>query len=157
MDARGATLQILDDLVAFPTVTADSNLDLIAYATARLDGVGAEVRTTYNEQENKANVFATIGPPVDGGVVLSGHTDVVPADGAGWSSDPFAPERRGDLLYGRGVVDMKGGIAAFVAACAEIADHPGTISLIITGDEEGPATYGTPKLMEWMAERGRRQ
>ena len=65
-----------------------------------------------------------------------------------------SPEIRGGLLHGRGAVDMKGGIAAFVAACAGVADHPGTLSLIVTGDEEGPATYGTPAIMEWMAERG---
>ncbi|MGE3395855.1 MAG: succinyl-diaminopimelate desuccinylase [Sphingomonas sp.] len=98
------------------------------------------------------NLFATRGRgnPHFG---FAGHLDVVPP-GEGWTSDPFAPERRGDLLHGRGVVDMKGGIAAFVAACADVPDHNGTISLIITGDEEGPATFGTPKLMEWMAERG---
>jgi succinyl-diaminopimelate desuccinylase len=84
---------------------------------------------------------------------FAGHLDVVPP-GEGWLTDPFVPERQGELLYGRGVVDMKGGIAAFVAACADVTEHEGTISLIITGDEEGPATFGTPKLMEWMAERG---
>ena len=61
---------------------------------------------------------------------------------------------RGGILYGRGAADMKGGIAAFVAACADTTRHQGTLSLIITGDEEGPATYGTPALMAWMAERG---
>lgn len=98
------------------------------------------------------NMFATRGSgnPHFG---FAGHLDVVPP-GEGWSTDPFTPERRGDLLYGRGIVDMKGGIAAFIAACAEFRDHPGTLSLIITGDEEGPATYGTPKLIEWMAQRG---
>src|SRR5918998_1544883 len=86
---------------------------------------------------------------------FAGHLDVVPP-GDGWSSDPFEPQIRGGLLQGRGAVDMKGGIAAFVAACAEVAEHPGTLSLIITGDEEGPATYGTPLLMEWMEARGLR-
>ena len=98
------------------------------------------------------NLFASRG----GGAPhfgFAGHLDVVPP-GEGWSTDPFTPERRGELLHGRGVVDMKGGIAAFVAACAELRDHPGTLSLIITGDEEGPATYGTPKLIEWMEQRG---
>ena len=98
------------------------------------------------------NLFATrgSGSPHFG---FAGHLDVVPP-GEGWSSDPFRPERRGDLLHGRGVVDMKGGIAAFVAACAETAGHPGTLSLIITGDEEGPAIFGTRALMEHMAGRG---
>ena len=97
------------------------------------------------------NLFATRG---SGGphFGFAGHLDVVPP-GEGWSTDPFVAEQRGDLLHGRGIVDMKGGIAAFVAACAEVPDHPGTLSLIITGDEEGPATYGTPKLIEWMHAR----
>ncbi len=85
-------------------------------------------------------------------VAFGGHLDVVPP-GEGWTSGPFVPERRGDLLHGRGAVDMKGAIAAFAAAAADAADLPGTISLIITGDEEGPATHGTPALMEHMAAR----
>jgi succinyl-diaminopimelate desuccinylase len=83
----------------------------------------------------------------------AGHLDVVPP-GEGWNSDPFVPEVRGDLLYGRGAVDMKGSIAAFVAAAARRPDHPGTLSLIITGDEEGFATYGTVALIEWMTANG---
>ncbi len=83
---------------------------------------------------------------------FAGHLDVVPP-GDGWQTDPFVPTIQGEILYGRGSVDMKGGIAAFVAAASE-TEHPGTLSLIITGDEEGPATYGTPALMDWMAERG---
>jgi succinyl-diaminopimelate desuccinylase len=82
---------------------------------------------------------------------FAGHLDVVPP-GDGWQTDPFVPEIQGEILYGRGSVDMKGGIAAFVAAASQ-TEHAGTLSLIITGDEEGPATYGTPVLMEWMAER----
>jgi succinyl-diaminopimelate desuccinylase len=98
-----------------------------------------------------ANLFATRG---SGGrhFAFAGHTDVVPP-GEGWASGAFAPEIRGDLLYGRGAVDMKGAIAAFVAAAARVSPDKGVISLIITGDEEGPATYGTKALMAWMAER----
>jgi succinyl-diaminopimelate desuccinylase len=97
------------------------------------------------------NLFASrgSGTPHFG---FAGHLDVVPP-GAGWTGHPFVPEQRGGLLYGRGAVDMKSAIACFVAAAAQVPDHPGTISLIITGDEEGPATYGTPALMRWMAER----
>ena len=83
---------------------------------------------------------------------FAGHLDVVPP-GEGWASGAFAPEIRGDLLYGRGAVDMKGAIAAFVAAAARVPAE-GRLSLIITGDEEGPATFGTPKLIERMAARG---
>ncbi|MFL6843764.1 MAG: succinyl-diaminopimelate desuccinylase [Allosphingosinicella sp.] len=98
------------------------------------------------------NMFATRGEgsPHFG---FAGHLDVVPP-GEGWSGDPFVPEIRGGLLFGRGAVDMKGGIAAFVAAIADVADHRGTLSLLITGDEEGPSIHGTRAIMTWMAERG---
>jgi succinyl-diaminopimelate desuccinylase len=82
---------------------------------------------------------------------FAGHLDVVPP-GKGWATDPFGPEIRGGLLYGRGAVDMKGAVAAFAAAVAR-TDTPGTISMIITGDEEGPATFGTRKLIERLRER----
>jgi succinyl-diaminopimelate desuccinylase len=97
------------------------------------------------------NLFASRGTGAPH-FAFAGHLDVVPP-GPGWTSDAFEPEVRGGLLYGRGVVDMKGGIAAFAAACSETAGHAGTLSLIITGDEEGPATFGTPAIMEWMEER----
>lgn len=84
---------------------------------------------------------------------FAGHLDVVPP-GEGWNSDPFVPEVKGDLLYGRGAVDMKGSIAAFVGALHRLPADLGTISLIITGDEEGPARFGTVALMDHMAERG---
>jgi succinyl-diaminopimelate desuccinylase len=84
---------------------------------------------------------------------FAGHLDVVPP-GEGWRNDPFTPEIRGDLLHGRGAVDMKGSIAAFVAALHQISPDAGTISLIITGDEEGPAIYGTRALIEHMQARG---
>ena len=96
------------------------------------------------------NLFATRGG-AGKHFAFAGHLDVVPA-GAGWSSDPFVPEIRGDLLYGRGAVDMKGSIAAFVAAIPDT--HAGRISLIITGDEEGPAVYGTVALIDHMKARG---
>jgi succinyl-diaminopimelate desuccinylase len=82
---------------------------------------------------------------------FAGHLDVVPP-GSGWASGAFEPEVRGGLLYGRGAVDMKGAIAAFVTAVSRVPG--GMVSLIITGDEEGPATFGTPRLIERMAERG---
>lgn len=84
---------------------------------------------------------------------FAGHLDVVPP-GNGWQSDPFQPVRKGDLLHGRGAVDMKGSIASFVAALARAQPLPGTVSLIITGDEEGAAVHGTLALMDRMAERG---
>ncbi|WP_308814476.1 succinyl-diaminopimelate desuccinylase [Sphingomonas sp. GV3] len=85
-------------------------------------------------------------------LAFAGHVDVVPP-GEGWNGSPWSGEIRHGLLYGRGAVDMKGAVAAFVAAAAQVPDR-GPISLLITGDEEGPATYGTPALIARMAERG---
>jgi succinyl-diaminopimelate desuccinylase len=97
------------------------------------------------------NLFATRG---SGGphFGFAGHLDVVPP-GEGWSGDPFVPRIEGGLLHGRGSVDMKSAIAAFVAAAGDCAGRDGTLSLLITGDEEGPATHGTQAIMAWMAER----
>ncbi len=98
------------------------------------------------------NLFATRG---SGGphFAFAGHLDVVPP-GAGWATDPFTATVAGDLLYGRGAVDMKGAIAAFIAAAETTTGHAGTLSLIITGDEEGPAEHGTVALIDWMTARG---
>jgi succinyl-diaminopimelate desuccinylase len=97
------------------------------------------------------NLWATRG---QGGrhLCFAGHTDVVPPGDAAWTADPFAAEERDGILYGRGAVDMKGAIAAFVAALPE--RHPGRISFLITGDEEGPAVDGTVRVVEWLHEAG---
>ncbi|MEQ1547370.1 MAG: succinyl-diaminopimelate desuccinylase [Chakrabartia sp.] len=97
------------------------------------------------------NLFATRGSGDGKHFAFAGHLDVVPP-GDGWTSDPFTPEVRGDLLYGRGAVDMKGSIAAFVAALPDT--HTGRISMIITGDEEGPAVHGTVALIDYMQAQG---
>ena len=100
------------------------------------------------------NLIAVRNGPVGGRhFAFAGHLDVVPP-GQGWASAPFAPERRGDLLYGRGAVDMKGAIAAMVAAVAQIPADAGTISFLITGDEEGPARYGTVEIIRALRETG---
>jgi succinyl-diaminopimelate desuccinylase len=104
------------------------------------------------------NCFAIrLGPTGSRHFAFAGHLDVVPA-GEGWNSRPFAPERRqapgGELLYGRGAVDMKSSIAAMAAAAAEIPREAGTLSFIVTGDEEGPAIHGTRALIELIRERG---
>jgi succinyl-diaminopimelate desuccinylase len=140
-------------LAACPSVTPATG-EVFDVLEAALTPLGFEVHRFVTGEAPDGpveNLFATrgSGAPHFG---FAGHLDVVPP-GDGWATDPFMPEIRGGLLYGRGVVDMKGGIAAFVAACAETAGHKGTLSLMITGDEEGPATFGTPKLMEWMAAR----
>jgi succinyl-diaminopimelate desuccinylase len=93
------------------------------------------------------------GPEGSRHFAFAGHVDVVPP-GEGWASGAFEPEVRGDLLYGRGAVDMKGAVAAFVAAAADIPREAGTLSLIITGDEEGTAVNGTRALIDLIRERG---
>ncbi|HSJ77748.1 MAG TPA: M20/M25/M40 family metallo-hydrolase, partial [Erythrobacter sp.] len=100
------------------------------------------------------NLFAIrAGPPGSRHLAFAGHLDVVPP-GEGWASDPFTPQERGELLHGRGAVDMKGAIAAMVAAVADVPADAGTISFIITGDEEGPALHGTRALIDYMAAQG---
>ena len=100
------------------------------------------------------NLFAIRrGPDGSRHFAFAGHLDVVPA-GEGWASAPFAPEWRGDLLYGRGAVDMKGAIAAMVAAARDVPVDAGTISFIITGDEEGPARFGTLALIDYIRSVG---
>ena len=109
--------------------------------------------------ERVDNLYARIGSDRPR-FCFAGHTDVVPeGDRADWAVDPFAAEIVGDTLIGRGATDMKGAIAAFVAALADfLGEHdgapPGSISLLITGDEEGPAINGTKRVLEWLAERG---
>lgn len=116
---REATLEILSDLIGFPTVSADSNLALIDYAAEYLGKLGANVHTFRDPNGAKANIFATIGPEVDGGIVLSGHSDVVPVTDQAWSSDPFGMRIAEGKAYGRGTCDMKG----FIAAALAMAPH----------------------------------
>ena len=100
------------------------------------------------------NLFAIRrGPAGSKHFAFAGHLDVVPP-GGGWTSEAFDPEVRGDLLYGRGAVDMKGAIACMVDAVAEVPAEAGTISFVITGDEEGPALHGTRALIDFMREAG---
>ncbi|HEV2098924.1 MAG TPA: acetylornithine deacetylase [Stellaceae bacterium] len=111
----GPALAILERLIAFDTVSSKSNLDLIGWVADYLDGYGVESALTRNADGTKANLFATIGPGGRGGVILSGHTDVVPVAGQAWSSDPFRLETRDGRFYGRGTADMKGFIALVLA------------------------------------------
>jgi acetylornithine deacetylase len=118
--APGAgTLKLIRELVAFPTVSRDSNLELIDYVRELLRPLDADVRLTFDRDRRKANLFATLGPRGEPGMVLSGHTDVVPVDGQEWASDPFAVAERDGRLYGRGTSDMKSFIACALAVAPE--------------------------------------
>ena len=119
--ARLDSIELLERLVAFDTVSRNANLPLIDFVQEYLDGFGiASVRVDH-ETGKKTNLYATIGPDEPGGIVLSGHTDVVPVDGQNWSSDPFCLKRRDGLLYGRGSADMKGFIAVALASVPDFA------------------------------------
>lgn len=137
-ELRNDAMLILGDLVGFPTVTSESNLDLITYVTSRLEPLGADIRITQDETGTKANLFATIGPIVDGGVVLSGHSDVVPAEDSDWTGAPFVAMRRAQNIYGRGTVDMKGFIACALAMAPHFADAglAKPVHIAVTFDEE---------------------
>jgi succinyl-diaminopimelate desuccinylase len=148
-------LDLAQALIACPSVTPARGavFDVLETALAPL-GFSVE-RFLDGEGENAPveNLLAvrTNGPGSH--FAFAGHLDVVPP-GEGWSRDAFAPTVHGELLYGRGAVDMKGAIASFVAAVARNRDLPGTVSLLITGDEEGDAVHGTRALMAHMAARG---
>ncbi len=113
-----SSLEHLERLIAFPSVSRDSNLGLIAHVQGFLEGLGVSSLLVHSEDRRKANLWATIGPAERPGIVLSGHTDVVPVEGQAWSTDPFRLERRGGNLYGRGTADMKG----FIACCLRAAE-----------------------------------
>jgi succinyl-diaminopimelate desuccinylase len=147
-------IHLASRLIACPSVTPHEAGSLTVLGNA-LQEIGFTVHRFVSGAAPDGpveNMFATRGSGRPH-FAFAGHVDVVPP-GDGWTSDPFLPEIRGGLLYGRGAVDMKGGIAAFVAAAARMPEHSGTLSFIITGDEEGPATCGTVAIIDWMAERG---
>lgn len=151
-----SVLALAEALIACPSVTPAAGL-VFDCLEGQLRPLGFEVhRFSAGEAPDGPveNLFAVRrGPAGSRHFAFAGHVDVVPP-GEGWASAPFAPEVRGELLYGRGAVDMKGAIAAMVAACAEVPQNAGTISLIITGDEEGPARFGTLALIDHMRELG---
>ena len=141
---------LAERLIAAPSVTPAAGL-VFDVLEAMLKPLGFWVRRFHEGEPPDGpveNLFAVRRGPVGSRhFAFAGHVDVVPP-GEGWTSAPFSPERRGDLLYGRGAVDMKGAIAAMVAAVAEIPQEAGTISFLVTGDEEGPARFGTVALID---------
>lgn len=130
-------IELLDRLVALPTVSQESNLALIDLVRDHLAGFGIASRLTFNAERTKANLFASLGAGA-GGIVLSGHTDVVPVQGQAWTSDPFTMVERAGRLYGRGTADMKGFIATALALVPEFLARARTepIHLALSYDEE---------------------
>ncbi|MFN3512379.1 MAG: acetylornithine deacetylase [Phenylobacterium sp.] len=145
--------EILATLVAFDTTSRNSNLALVEWVEAYLDGLGAPHRRVPNADGTKSNLMATLGPAEPGGVVLSGHTDVVPVDGQAWTSDPFVLTDKGDgRLYGRGTCDMKGFLALALAAAPAIleARPKKPVHLAFSYDEE-IGCLGAPDLIRAIA------
>ncbi|MGE0844795.1 MAG: acetylornithine deacetylase [Flavobacteriaceae bacterium] len=157
MHALRETKAILADLIGFPSVSSDGNLELIAYCAERLEGLGAAISISRDDTGTKANIFATLGPDTDGGIVLSGHTDVVPADAAEWTHDPFEAVERDGRIYGRGSCDMKGFIAAALAMAPAYAELNLTrpLHFAFTYDEE-IGCFGARRMLERLAETGPR-
>lgn len=141
---------LLERLVGFATVSRDSNLELIAFIEQYLAGLGVRSELFYNPDRTKANLFATIGPGDRGGVVLSGHTDVVPVDGQAWTVEPFRLTARDGRLYGHGTADMKGFVASVLAAVPKLlsADLKIPVHLAFSYDEEVGCLGVRPMLAE---------
>jgi acetylornithine deacetylase len=116
-----ASLEMIRKLIGFPTVSRESNLELIHFARDFLAELGAVSRLTHDDDKRKANLFATLGPRGVPGIVLSGHTDVVPVDGQAWKTDPFELVEKDGRLYGRGTADMKSFVAIALALAPEFA------------------------------------
>ncbi len=132
------TIEILKQLIGFRTVSRHSNLDLIEWVRAYLSGFGIASHLIYDGGRSRANLFATIGDGRRGGLVLSGHTDVVAVDGQEWSTDPFEAVAKDERIYGRGAADMKGFIAAVLAAIPQMltARRAEPLHLALSFDEE---------------------
>ncbi len=146
-----SAVEITKQLIRFPTVSRDSNLDLIDFIAGYLKGFGIESVLVRDPVEKKANLFATIGPVEVPGLILSGHTDVVPVDGQNWSQDPFSPWIDGDNLFGRGSADMKAFIGIVLSMVPEFAagDLKMPVHFAFSYDEEVGCT-GVLSLIEYV-------
>ncbi|MCY1265966.1 Acetylornithine deacetylase [compost metagenome] len=148
--SESASRVLLERLIGFATVSRDSNLELIVFIRDYLAEQGVESELFYNPERTKANLFATIGPRDRGGIVLSGHTDVVPVDGQAWTVEPFRLTEREGRLYGRGTADMKGFIASVLAAVPAFLEQPLAmpVHLAFSYDEEVGCLGVRPMLAE---------
>ena len=147
-DLYPSARDLLTTLVGFDTTSRRSNLALIEWVERYLDGLGVTHRRVPNADGTKSNLLATLGPAEPGGVVLSGHTDVVPVDGQPWSTDPWTVVERDGRLYGRGTCDMKGFLALALAAAPELARTARRpVHLAFSFDEE-VGCLGAPLMIE---------
>ncbi|PSJ58997.1 acetylornithine deacetylase [Pseudaminobacter soli (ex Li et al. 2025)] len=146
------SIRILEKLIAFPTVSRDSNLDLIGHVAELLEAKGVSSQFIHSPDGHKANLFATIGPAGKPGVMLSGHTDVVPVDGQDWTVPPFEMTERDGKLFGRGAADMKGFVASAVVTCLKASDMrlKTPLHLALSYDEE-VGCLGVRSLVEMLS------
>ena len=153
MTQRLSPIELMTTLVSFPTVSRDSNLPLVDWVEDYLREHGITAHRHYDETGEKAALFAHVGPEVAGGVVLSGHTDVVPVDGQPWTSDPFTVEERDGKYFGRGCVDMKGfdALAIWALVEAHLLGVARPLQLALSYDEE-VGCVGAPPMIERMLE-----
>lgn len=156
-DLAAKTTDILSALIGHPTVSRDSNLGMIEWIQAYLNRCGVTAQLIYDAERRKANLWATIGPETDDGVVLSGHTDVVPVDGQDWRGDPFRAEQREARIFGRGACDMKGFIACVLTQVPSWTRQPlrRPLHLAFSYDEE-VGCLGVQGLIEHMKAIGRK-
>jgi len=149
------SIPMIERLVGFDTTSRLSNLALIDWVKAYLADLGIESRLSFDDERKKANLFATLGPPDEPGIVLSGHTDVVPVDGQPWDTDPFLLTRRDGKLYGRGTSDMKSFLAVVLTAVPEFVRRglKTPIHLALSYDEE-VGCLGARRLLEDLASAG---
>lgn len=143
--------QLIDRLIGFDTVSRDSNMALIDFVRTYLDDFGVKSHLVPNGDGSKANLYATVGPMAEGGVVLSGHTDVVPVDGQPWTSDPFVVVERDERLFGRGTCDMKSFIAIALALVPEMDKLRKPIHFALSYDEE-VGCIGAPHMIAKLVE-----
>lgn len=155
MNHLNQTQDILERLIAYPTISADSNLQMIEFLADYLDHLGADVSLNHSPDGKKANLFATLGQGHENGVLLSGHTDVVPVADQDWSHDPFDMIQRDGRLYGRGTCDMKGFIAACLSKAYDYANSPlkTPVHFAFTYDEE-TGCIGAQGLAKWLQKQG---
>ena len=148
MASKLTPIEILEKLVAFPTVSCDTNLPLVDWVEDYLNSHDIDCHRYYHESGEKAAIMAQVGPEIEGGIVLSGHTDVVPTEGQSWITDPYTLVERDGLLYGRGSCDMKGFDALSIWAMVEGKTRPLTrpLQLALSFDEEIGCTGAPPMI-----------
>jgi len=154
LSSKFTPIEMIEKLVAFDTVSRNSNLELIDFVADYLSEYGVSAEKIYNDDRTKANLFATVGPDVKGGIVLSGHTDVVPVDGQPWDTDPFQIVEKDGKLFGRGTSDMKSFSAIALALVPEMIEKglKKPIHFALSYDEE-IGCLGSPRMIAEIVEK----